>query len=120
MQSIRVCNTKFFAWRAFSSVFDVDQVQAPGRQRGSCQFPVAGIEDIVDFVRRQATLADFQQCSCNRPDHVLKKSASPDAEDPCRFAAIPGSVKNGACSILDLGCCRAKRREIMRTDKACS
>jgi len=92
-------------------------MKASSRYRRTREPAVPGIENFWNFLRRQPALADFEQCSSDRPDHILEKTVAANTEDPCRLGAVPGGLKNDPGAVVDLRCRSAERGEIVRTEK---
>ena len=91
------------------------------RQRRPGQPPVASREEFWHLFCTPAALPDFQQGSGNRADHVLKKAAATNPEDPFCPGPVPACLIDGPDPVLGLRSRRTKRREIMISQKiACT
>ena len=91
-----------------------------GRQRRSRNAAIASVEHARHLFGRKPALPDLEQSSRDRPHHVLKKAISPDPKSPLTVGALPRCVVYGPGAVLDLSRCRAKRGEVVGTEKICS
>jgi len=88
-----------------------------GRNTRACQSAIPGFEYRRNVFGLQFARAHPQNGSDNRPNHVLKKAASSNPEDPFVLFARPLCSKDRSHAILDLGRRGTKRREVVRSDK---